>query len=194
VRFGNKKLYLSCKNGGPKVISVKVNGEKMKVTSPDEIDLFYAGLPENSNIEITTGGGWPDQQPTVKYAVFPSVSSSAETGTTVSGELTESMKKPFAILSAMKGLLSSESDCDYDIAFVAAAIKSFDDYRARATMDPGPGYFRPITSDRRDGINNFYEQTALTMYNGLANRMATYSEKGDSRQKHIAELFSRAQK
>ena len=193
VRFGNKKLYLSCKNGGPKVISVKVNGENMKVTSPDELDLLYNELPDNANIEITTGGGWPYQQPTVGYAVLPSVSSANQTGTTVPGELTEPMKKPFAILTAMNGLLASLPEGDYDRAFVAEAIKSFEDYRIRVAMDPGPGYFRPITAERREGINKFYEQTALTMYKGLANRMATYAEKGDSRQKHIAELFSMAQ-
>jgi hypothetical protein len=32
------------------------------------------------------------------------------------------------------------------------------------------------------------------MYNGFVNRMEVYASKGDSRQKHIAELFSEAQK
>ncbi len=32
------------------------------------------------------------------------------------------------------------------------------------------------------------------MYDGFVNRMAGYAEKGDIRQKRIAELFSKAQK
>ena len=107
-------------------------------------------------------------------------------------ELTDTMVKPYAILCEMNKLLASENEADYDKAFVSAAIKSFDDYRS-CSYGPWPGYFRPITSQRREGINNFYEQAALSMYTGLATGWRIMP-KGDSRQKHIAELFSEAQK
>jgi hypothetical protein len=61
-------------------------------------------------------------------------------------------------------------------------------------LDAGPGYYRPITAERKDGINKFYEQAALSMYNGFAKRMAGYAEKGDANQKRIAALFADAQK
>jgi hypothetical protein len=61
-------------------------------------------------------------------------------------------------------------------------------------MDPGPGYYRPVTEERRNGINNFYQQTALSMYNGLVKRMENYALKGDIHQKHLSEMFSTAQK
>jgi hypothetical protein len=194
VRFGSKKLYLTCHNDGPDVISVKVNGEDLDVTTSGEIDLIYSELPEDAAIEITTGGGWPAQLPTVAYPLHPSLTSGNETKGHERVEFTDTMKKTYAILCEMNKLLASENEADYDKAFVSAAIKSFDDYLVRAAMDHGPGYFRPITSQRREGINNFYEQAALSMYTGLANRMADYAGKGDSRQKHIAELFSEAQK
>jgi hypothetical protein len=109
-------------------------------------------------------------------------------------ELSDSLKKPFAVLSVMKLRLNKETGADYDKAFVTAAIKSFEDYRVRVTMDPGPGYFRPITPERREGINKFYEQIALSMYTGFANRMTKYAENGDEQQKRLAALFSEAQK
>ena len=59
VRFGEKTLYLSCRNGGPKVKSVAVNGKAMKVDSPDAVALLYDELPKEAKVEIVTEGGWP---------------------------------------------------------------------------------------------------------------------------------------
>jgi hypothetical protein len=60
-------------------------------------------------------------------------------------------------------------------------------------MDPGPGYYRPITPKRKTALTGFYEQTALGKYDGFTKRMAVYAEKGDLRQKRVAALFSGAQ-
>ncbi len=194
VRFGDKKLYLSCRNGGPDVKSVKVNGKAMNVSSPDEVVLFYDELPMKAEIEITTEGGWPEQSPTTAYPVFPSLKTEKDTKAEALADLPESLEKPFAVLTKMKRLLDCVRDADYEIAFVNAAIKSCVDYRVRAAMDPGPGYYRPITPERREGINKFYEQAALSMYRGFVDRMENYAAEGDAGQKHIAELFSEAQK
>ena len=94
----------------------------------------------------------------------------------------------------MSKLLASEPGADYERAFVSAAMSACEDYRVRATMDPGPGYYRPINQERKAALNVFYEQTALGMYNGFAKRMALYAEKGDAHQKHLAALFAEAQK
>ena len=48
VRFGEKTLYISCRNGGMKVKSVAVNGKPLKVESPDAADLPYDELAEES--------------------------------------------------------------------------------------------------------------------------------------------------
>ena len=194
VRFGAKKLYLSCRNGGPKVKSVKVNGMAIKVGSSDEVMLLYSELPMEAKIEITTEGGWPKESSTTVYPAVPALLIENGTKAQASAELPESLKKPFVVLSVMKRLLSNEHGVDYERAFVTAAIKSCEDYRVRATIDLGSGYYRPITPKRREGINKFYEQTAITMYNGFTKRMASYAEKGDMQQKHVATLFSEAQK
>jgi hypothetical protein len=64
----------------------------------------------------------------------------------------------------------------------------------RKVMDPGAGYYRSITAERKEGIIKFYEQTALSMYAGFANRMVRFAESGDARQKYMATLFSEALK
>ena len=194
VRFGEKKLYLSCINGGAKVKSVTINGKPMKGQSKDEVILMYNELPLDAKIEITTEGGWIKSPTKAEYPVNPSLISEKVNIAGNSSELPESLKTPFAVLTAMKKNLEKETDADYEKAFIAEAITSCEDYRSRIAMDPGPGYYRPITAERKDGINKFYEQAALSMYNGFAKRMAGFAEKGDTNQKRIAALFADAQK
>jgi hypothetical protein len=73
VRFGDKRLFLSCLNGGPDVKSVKVNGKSIKIISPDKVVLFYEDLPAEADIEITTGGGWPEESTGTVYPLFPAL-------------------------------------------------------------------------------------------------------------------------
>jgi polyhydroxyalkanoate synthesis regulator protein len=61
-------------------------------------------------------------------------------------------------------------------------------------MDPGAGYYRPVTEERKSDIIKFYGQAAQAMYKGFENRMANYEKNGDKRQKNIAGLFREAQK
>jgi hypothetical protein len=193
IRFGEKNLYISCRNGGPNIKSVAVNGQAMKVSSSDAVVLMFDKLPKNAKIEIETESGWPKISPTVAYPEIPALVLENNAKTPAPAELPESLKKPFAVLTSMNRLLA-ETDADYERAFITAGIQSCESYRARATMDPGPGYFRPITAQRREGVDKFFENAALAMYNGFAKRMADYQKNGDMRQKHIAELFSEAQK
>jgi hypothetical protein len=194
IRFGEKKLYISCSNGGPNVRSVKINGKEIKSKSSDEVILLYNDLPEEAKIEIVTEGGWPKETTETVYPTVPALIPGKDTKAIVSAELPESLKKLYGVLSSMNKLLVNEPGAEDDKAFVVAAMKSCEDYLARVAMEPGPGYYRPITNERKDGINKFYEQTALSMYNGFANRMAGYAEKGDTQQKRIATLFADAQK
>jgi hypothetical protein len=176
------------------VKSVKVNGRALNVKSSDEVILMYSELPENAKIEITTEGGWPGESPTTAYPAFPALIPKNGPQAQAPAELPESLKKPFAVLTAMRRRLAGEGDADYEIAFVDTAIKSCEDYRVRVTMDPGPGYYRAISPERRKGINKFYERAALSMYQGFVKRMERYGVKGDTRQRRIASLFSDAQK
>jgi len=194
MRFGAKKIYISCLNGGPKVASVKVNGKPVKVESSDEILLKFEDLPMEANVEIVTKGKFQDEPNTTEYPSFPALSSGKEIKPPTLAELPDTLKRPFAILSVMDKLLIGESEATYEKEFIAVALKSFEDYRVRAAMDAGPGYYRTITPDRKAGIIRFYAKTALSLYAGFANRMKVYAESGDTQQKKIADLFLRSQK
>jgi len=86
--------------------------------------------------------------------------------------------------------LANQPDADYDRAFLSEVLKSYEGCRIRLAMETGPGYYRPITPERKEGINKFYEQTALSMYVGFAKRMENYASGGDARQQKIAAIFN----
>jgi hypothetical protein len=190
VRFGTKRLYLSCRNGGPFVKSLKVNGRSVAITSPDEIALAYKGLPDEARVEITTTGGWPKETTTAAYPTLPALVNGKVAPRRVPGDMPQVMAKPYADLTAMKDKLADDPDAKTEAAFAATAIQAFEAYRARLTQDPGPGYFRAVTPERRKNIDKFYEQAALAMYRGFINRMDRYAARGDARQERIAALLS----
>ena len=189
IRFGTKKLYISCRNGGLKVASVKVNGQPVKLTSADEICLNYNDLPEEAKIEIVTKGKIQQEPNTTEYPTFPTLLPDEKMKPTVAAELSDTLKRPFAIISGMDKLLTDKPEATFEKEFIAATLKSFEDYRVRATMDAGFGYYRTITPDRKAGIIKFYEKTALRMYEGFITRMKVYAESGNTEQKKIANLF-----
>jgi hypothetical protein len=189
VRFGEKQLYLTCINGGPDIKSVKVNGKAIKMETGPELALLYDELPEKAEIVITTTGGWPEPEAVTEYPHIPALVPGKGADAPVPVPLPESLGRPYEVLKAMKSALENENIGGFDRAYVDVAFKSVEDYRIRASMDPGEGYYRPITPERRDGIVRFYEQSALAMYNGLVTRMERYTLEGDTLQKKIASLY-----
>jgi hypothetical protein len=189
VRFGEKQLYLTCINGGPDIKSVKVNGKSLKIEPGAELALLYDELPEKAEIVITTTGGWPESAVVTEYPHIPALVPGKGAAVTVPVPLPETLSGPYEVLVAMKAALENEGIGGFDLAYVDAALKSVEDYRMRASMDPGEGYYRPITPERKEGIVRFYEQAALAMYNGLATRMEKYAVDGNSSQKRLASLF-----
>ncbi len=193
VRFGEKKITLSCRNGGPRVKSVAINGTAREITSPDEVALMFNELPANAKVEITTEGKWPVEIPTADYPAVPAAVPAGVSKAGASAELPEQMKKPYNVLQAMDRLLAAEPDAEYERAFVATAIQSFECYRIRAAMNPGPGYYRTMTPERVRSILKFYENAALGMYTGFAKRMTAYYETKDARLHRLGALFREAQ-
>ena len=189
VRFGEKRLSLSCRNGGPIVTVVEINGKAVDLTSPEEVVLKYEELPADAKIEITTEGGWPEETVVADYPAFPALVPTMGSTIHHPGDLPDSLRKPFAVLGEMETLLDGEQDVEYERAFLKAAIRSFEDFQVRVTMDPGPGYYRAVTQARREGIVKMYGRTALSMYAGFVNRMKRYAVDGDTRQKRMASLF-----
>jgi hypothetical protein len=91
----------------------------------------------------------------------------------------------------MNRLLAQEPDADYERALVRESLGAIEAWRGRSAVVT-PGFFRPITAQRRSGILKFYENAALGMYSGLARRMAVYAQSPDAARKRMAELFQRA--
>jgi len=189
VRFGEKSLYLSCRNGGPKVKSVKVNGKKLNIKTPEEVVLMYSELPNEAKIEIVTNGSWEKEEISAEYPVVPALITENDQ----KSDLPDSLQKPFTILSELDILLTKETGTEYDRTFVTAAIESFEAYQARIGMEVGPGYFRPIDQQRKEAMIRSYAKAAIAMYRGFEKRMESYNHQGDSRQKRIASLFFEAQ-
>jgi hypothetical protein len=187
VRFGAKTLYLSCRNRGPKIKSVMVNGRTAKVESSDSAVLLYDELPAQAKIDIVTEGGWGDgpAEPGAPRA------HDAPAAAVAQAQLPQSLKKPYAVLTSMKRLVAQESNADYEQAFIRESLRAIEAWRGRSAVVM-PGFFRPITAERRSGILKFYENAALGMYNGLARRMAGYAQSPDTAKKRIADLFQRA--
>lgn len=194
VRFGTKNLYISCRNGGSRVKSVIVNGKPASVKSDESAILLYDELPQEAEIIITTEGG-SSEEGTVPtpYPKFPSLILKSGKDP-AKAELPDSLKRSFLILSRMHELLAKEPALKHERAFIGEALRCFDAYQMRVSIDPGPGYYRTITDERRSDINKFYAQAALNMYNGFERRMAEYLRGGDASQRKIAELFLRAKK
>lgn len=192
VRFGEKSIYLSCDNGGPVVQNVTVNGTTLGSFTEEDVVLMYTELPQEAKIEITTRGGWPDDTSNVDYPVRPAVVGPKRSGQTMLADLPDSLQKPHAVLTRMKQLLAAEQGAAYERAFVDVALKAFEDYRARVGLDPGPGYYRPISPERRASINKFYAGAALSLYRGLVHRIERQAARGDEQEQRIASLLKGA--
>lgn len=94
----------------------------------------------------------------------------------------------------MQSRLEKNSGTNYDLAFINETIKSMVNCSIRSLIDPGKGYYRSITPERKKGIDDFYEQAALTMYKGFVQRMEKYAKNGNNEQKSIAAAFYEIQK
>lgn len=194
VRFGEKRLYLSCRNGGPKVKSVAVSGKAIRVDAPDAVTLVYDELPNEARVEIVTEGGWAAPASTSAARADVPAGRKPDNAAASQAELPKTLKKPYAVLTAMERHLAHGSGSAYERAFVSEALAAIEAWRQRTTVDPGPGYFRPMTPKKRELILKFYENAALGMYNGLAKQMAGYEKSQQAEQKRLGELFSSLQR
>jgi len=93
----------------------------VNIKSSDEVILLNDELPMMAKIEITTEGGWPNELPTTVYPRVPALLTENSAITQASAELPDSLKRPFAVLSAMKRLLTNEPGADNDRAFIKSA-------------------------------------------------------------------------
>jgi len=155
IRFGDKRITISIKNGGPRVASVKVNGRKWPVDAADSVSLAYDALPKKARVEITMEGGWP------------STSSPAQVATEVTppgkpAGLPEIMRKAYADLLSKQ----SSSRTDFEKAFITETLQAFDAYRQRAGMKTEE---KP---EKRAAVLKMYEDAAMNLYKGYLGQKA----------------------
>ena len=155
IRFGDKRITLSVKNGGPRVASVKVNGKKWAVDSSDSVSLAYDALPKKARVEIVMVGGWPSTSSVAKVTeeVTPFVKPAG---------LPENMRKAYSELLGKQ----SSAKTDYDKAFISEALRAFDAYSRRAGMQTDE---KP---EKRTAILKMYEDAAMNLYKGFLQHKA----------------------
>lgn len=165
IRFGDKRVTLSVTNGGPRVASVKVNGKKWQVDSPESVSLAYTALPKNARVEIVMEGGWPPAPQATpsgdpKRAKFASTIEQWDIRKPAG--LPESMRKAYAELLRKQ----SSAKTDFDKAFISEALQSFDAYRQRAGMRTNE---KP---EKRAAVLKMYEDAAMNLFKGYLGRKA----------------------
>ncbi|MCX6922411.1 MAG: hypothetical protein NT154_04235, partial [Verrucomicrobia bacterium] len=187
VRFGEKRLFISCVNRGTSVKSLTVNGNSLKVESREGAVLRYDELPKEAKVEIVTEGGWKDAE--TSPSIAPPTPAAVKVAAAPQTELPEPLRKPYAALKALEKLLADEPNvAEKDRAFVGEAIQAIEAWRSRTAVE-AQGFFRPMTPAKRDAIVQFYQRAAVAMSNGFAKRMVGYAKSSNAGEKRLAELY-----
>jgi hypothetical protein len=164
VYFGDKRIFLTCTNGGPNVTSVTVNGVAVNVSSSTEVALFYDSLPVKVHVQIVTGGGWPVAK--LQSATVASFTTAAPS------PLSDSLRTPYRVLKTISRLLAQQPNADYERSFVDETLRAIHAWQVSCATDRGSGIYRSMTPEKVAAINDLYHTTALNMYKGLAGHMA----------------------
>jgi hypothetical protein len=166
VRFGSKLIYLSVKNGGPKVGSVKVNGKAWKVGASDEVVLPYDELPDRAEVKISMTGGWPSG------AAKPTTPPDSEPAAKVRqvSDFPESLKSKYQELVDAQKKLEAMPGREYEKAFVAEAISAFEAWRGRADIQYA-GAEKGWTRKKQAAVLKMHRDAALAMYDGARNML-----------------------
>jgi hypothetical protein len=190
IRFGEKRIMISIKNGGRRIVSLKINGKPLTLSAADHAVLPYDSLPKLANVAIVTAGGWPEKPVGMPY-VF--VGEDAKRSLN-SVRLPDDLAKPYAVLSGMKQMLKDKPGFDYEKAYISEAIRAFDAYRIRAQRYHD-GMYPGISARKHGAILKLYKNAALGMYSGLDNITKSRGASEDSEEsKVIAGLLDEARR
>jgi hypothetical protein len=163
VRFGEKMIYISIRNGGEKIKSVKVKGGRIKEKVGNQVELLYDELPDKAYVEIVTEGGWTTRPSFPQYPWFPALADSEPGKSFDPALLPDSMQKPYRELLDFKG------KDPYQKAFVNEALLAFRACAERKKTNPGAGYYRKIDPERAENIVKLYATSAMAMYKAFRN-------------------------
>ena len=180
VRFGEKRITVSLKNGGPAVKSLKVNGSAWKVDAVDRVVLPFEKLPKNARVEIVTAGGWPSEE----IRAVAEANASGEAAVAEEVELPAGLRSPFESLSEVRRKLRAGYERDY----ADEALRAFQAYRTRASRDAS-GWYSDLTPDKRAAVMKMYEDAAMNMFKGFDGLMKRYAS-GTDRERQIAARYT----
>ncbi|HUV04604.1 MAG TPA: hypothetical protein VMX94_05805 [Armatimonadota bacterium] len=186
IRWGEKRIWLSVKNGGPRIRSLRVNGRKWKPSAPDHVTLPYDALPKDARVELVMEGGWPSD---ATGRSVPNAFGTPADDALRTVELPEELRKPLHLLRVMQARLRREADADFERAYVAEALRAFDAYRVRASKDAA-GAYSQMTPEKRAEISKMYEGAALNLYKGFDGLMRRYAAGDDAREKKLAGMYA----
>jgi len=170
IRFGAKKVWLSCKNGGSRIQAIKINGKKTELISREQAELLYDQLPDRAEVEIVTTGGWGPDDFSADYPVtLPLIPEKPYREFSLSA-LPDTMQEPYRVLTGLEEKLAKDPKAADDLALVRETIASFKSLVQRMELDPGPGYFRVIDAERKENIIRLYARSSMALYRGCEKR------------------------
>lgn len=157
IRFGEKSIFITVKNGGPRVKSVEINGRNVALAAPDSVTLPYGDLAKRTRVEIVTEGGWSSQT---------APGCNVETGQPMVGkvvDLPESLRTKYESLMETRKILSDSRASGRKRAFLDETVAAFEAYRERASRDAAGAYSR-FSAEKCAAILKMYEDAALVLY------------------------------
>ena len=198
IRFGSKRLTIAIHNGGPRIESIRVNGEAWEVTADDYMTLPYEKLPAQARVEITMSGGWPAEaeRGALSDPQFQAVSErraaiDATTLSTQSQALSAELTQPRHILRALAGDPIPAPELAYAHGLVRETSAAFAAWEARLASD-GPAGDRPAAQLKREGILIQYRASAYALYSELQRLMKRYATDPNSQRQALAARWAEA--
>ncbi len=188
IRLGEKQITITVKNGGPRIASLKVNGQNWKVEAADHVVLPYADLPKNARVKLVMAGGWPADAACATETA--SLTADIPRGTV--HELPGALSKAHAVLAGMQERIGKEPGAEYERAFLTEALRAFEAYRERSARDAA-GMYSKMKPEKRAAILKMYEGAALNLYKGFDSLMKRYAAGDDPREKRIAAAYASLQ-
>ena len=171
IRFGEKNIRITCYNHGKVIARVKINDKRVKIGNREQVELLYDQLPMDAEVEITTKGGWGEDDFSADYPVAPALVDGRPHQDFQPAALPDSMQQPYKELLKWEGKLSADPKATLILAMVRETMESFRVLPERMALDTGPGYYRAIDDKRKENMVRLYAQSAMGMYRGVANKM-----------------------
>jgi len=185
VRFGQKRLTISLRNGGPRIASVRVNGRAVAADAPDHVVLRYDELPMQAQVEIVTAGAWPharEDENAVFFGPDPDVPADLPT-------LPDVLAAQQRVLQAMHDKLAGRKDAEYARAVLSEALAAYSAYRKRAALNAA-GSYPEMDPGKQSGVMAWYQDAANNLYTGFETMMERYAASEDPREREMGLAFA----